>query len=437
MVPVLVRSRCVRFFPSLKGLALAGRGFGALIVGVGLVGAGALAEETAVSEFGKDIQLAPFKVQGKPLSISIHARTKADRHYAERFADEVVEVAYETLGDSTGRGLVIVGAKGEPHPYYVYRKFLELARARKISPTMVKSAHELDGKLTQWKLDTRMDEKSRAGMDLDFDTVVKALPMPLEGAASTLYQLAWSEGFDDARMEQRLMTLTRDDLARDDLKRYDWVFYLPPSDVTAAALKEIVNKGMAKEKMGLFKRAAIRSALVIFSPAVKKGVEGMRKGVLFMTVLRAQGTYGKEDIDALTRVYVQELMPDFKPGSGDEKRRALAAIERQKIANAEYAKDPFVKPERLATYDPAAYAPFLGEYTAEPPKVTHWFKREGDGFQWSYKERRPRPFYPAGDRLLVSEDGRMTIQFLVDDTGTVTGVEERRARHRQTIPRKL
>ena len=34
----------------------------------------------------------------------------------------------------------------------------------------------------------------------------------------------------------------------------------------------------------------------------------------------------EEDINALTGAYVQELMPDLKPGSGDEKRRALAAI---------------------------------------------------------------------------------------------------------------
>ena len=52
-------------------------------------------------------------VQGKSLAIDIHARTKSDRRYAEKFADEVVEVAYETLeGDSTGKGLVIVGREG-------------------------------------------------------------------------------------------------------------------------------------------------------------------------------------------------------------------------------------------------------------------------------------------------------------------------------------
>ena len=436
MVPVLARSRVVRLFPYLKGLALAGRGFGALLVGLGLAGAAALAEEPAASEFGKAIELAPFQVNGKPLAVSILARTKADRRYAEKFADEVVEVAYETLDGSVGQGLVIVGADGEPHPIFLMRRFLELAQAGQLDPSLMQSAGDLDAVLKKWRMKMQFNENEADGLNLDFETILKALPLPLEGVAAKLYQIAWAEGFDPVRMEQKLKTLTKADLTSSELSRYDWVFYLPPSEATKAAMKEMINKGLAKSKMGLFKRAAVRSALFVFGPAVRKAVEGMRKGMLFMTVMRAKSPYSEEDVNALTNSYVQELMPDFKPGSGDEKRRALAAIEKQKIANAEYAKDPFVKPERLATYDPAAYAPFLGEYTAEPPKVTHWFKREGDGYQWKYKERRPRPFYPAGDHLLVSEDGRMTIRFQVDENGAVTGVEERWARRRQTIPRK-
>ncbi len=162
----------------------------------------------------------------------------------------------------------------------------------------------------------------------------------------------------------------------------------------------------------------------------------MRKGMLFKTILDAESPYNEGDIEALTKAYVREMKPDLKPGNGDRRARALAAIEKQKIANADYAKDPFVKPERLATFDPVAYAAFEGEYTLEPPKVTHRFKREGDVFQWNYKDHQPMIFFPAGDRLLVKEDGSMTIRFLVDDAGTVTGVEERWVRRRQTVPRK-
>lgn len=341
---------------------------------------------------------------------------------------------YETLDDSTGRGLVIVGADGDPHPVVVMRKFLALARAGQLDESITSSATELDATLAKWE--ARMEGHSGDGMDLDFDVIVNALPIPLEGIAASLYQLAWAESFADARIEAKLKTLTLADLTRNDLKRYDWVFYLPPHGATKAALKEMINKGMAKSKMGMFKRAAIRSALVVFSPVVRKGIEGMRKGMLFMTVMRAESPYSEEDINALTNVYIQELMPDLKPGSGDEKGRALAAIEKQKVANAEYAKDPFVKPDRVASGDSTMYQPFEGEYTLEPPLVTHRFKREGEAFLWIYKDRPPMVFYPAGDRLFVTEDGSMTIRFLVDDVGAVTGVEERWVRRRQTVPRK-
>jgi len=399
--------------------------------------AGALfAAEPTESDFGKDVQLAPFVVNGKSLSISIHARTKADRRYAEKFAEEVVEVAYETLGHSTGKGLVIMGAEGEPHPILLIRKFLEMSRAGRLHPSLAGPGEELDGLLKKLKGKIKIDNAAGEEAGITFDTVLPALPLPLEGAASKLYQLAWTEGFNDARVEQKLKSLTRADLGRNELSRYDWVFYVPPQSVMSAVFKDMLNKAMKAEKMGLVKRAAIRSAVFVFNPAVKKGFDAMRKGILFMTILRAEGSFNEGDIDALVGVYVRELMPDLKPGSGGEHRRAVAAIEKQKIANAEYARDPFVKPARLASCDPAAYRPFEGEYTAKAPETTHRFKREGDSFQWIYKNGKPRIFYPAGDGLLVSDDGSMTIRFLVDATGAVTGAEERWVRRRQTIARK-
>ena len=414
------------------------RWLGAAAAGLVLVGAGITAEPAgqAGGEFGKDIQLAPFVVKGKPLTVSIHARTKGDRRYAEKFADEVIEIAYETLEDSTGKGLIIVGAKGEPHPILIFRKFVALAQAGQLDPSLAEAAAELDDRMQKLNAKFKMDDETNNKTGINFDTFLPALPLPLEGVASRLYQLTWAEGFDPTRVEKMMKSLTRADLVRDDLSRYDWVFYLPPHSATSGVMKEILDKGMKAEKMGLFKRAAIRSAVFAFSPLIKKAVEGMRKGMLFSAILRAGSKWDEGDIDALTQAYTKELMPDLKPGSGDEKRRALAAIEKQKIANAEYAKDPFVKPERLAAFDPAAYAACEGEFTDKPPETTHWFKREGDAFQWNYRDHKPRVFYPAGDRLLVNDDGSMTIRFLVDDEGTVTGVEERWVRRRKTVTRK-
>lgn len=394
------------------------------------------AAEPEAGDFGKDIQLAPFVVKGSPLSISIHARTKSDRRYGEKFAEEVVEVAYETLEGSTGKGLVIVGAEGEPHPILIIRKFLEMSRAGQLDPSLTESTGDVDAVLKAVRAKMKMDKNPDLPAGMTFDTFLRAIPLPLEGVTSKLYQLAWAEGFDDARIDEKLKSLTRAELTSDKLSRYDWVFYLPPQGATSEVFKDVLNKTMKAQKMGVFKRAAVRTAVFTFSPVVRKAFEAMRKGMLYMTILRAKSGYNESDIDALVGAYVRELMPDLKPGSNNEHGRVLAAVEKQKLANAEYAKDPFVKPERLATSDPAAYAPFEGEYTSKPPETTHRFKREGDSYQWIYKNGKPRVYYPAGDRLLVREDGSATIEFLVDASGAVTGVEERWVRYRKTIPRK-
>lgn len=261
-----------------------------------------------------------------------------------------------------------------------------------------------------------------------------ALPLPLEGVASKLYQLAWAEGFDANRVEQKLRSLTPAELEADQLSRFDWVFYLPPRNAFRAVMKTIVPAMLKKEKVGVFKRAAIRSAMVVFAPAIRKGVEGARKGMLFMTVFRARSHYSEDDIMELTRVYVRVLMPDFKFNDSTTHERAIAAIEAQKLANVEYAKDPFVSPPRLAVFDPESFAKFEGDY-AEQRETTHRFARSGDRFTWQYRDQAPRPFCPAGERLFVSEDGKMTTEFLIDDAGAVTGVEERWRRRRKKIIR--
>src|SRR5947209_794529 len=74
--------------------------------------------------FMPSVELAPFKVNGRQLAISIHARTRGDRSYAEGFAEEVVKVVCESVVSDTGKGLVIIGKKGEPHPVVVLRQFL-------------------------------------------------------------------------------------------------------------------------------------------------------------------------------------------------------------------------------------------------------------------------------------------------------------------------
>lgn len=220
----------------------------------------------------------------------------------------------------------------------------------------------------------------------------------------------------------------------DKLARFDWVFYLPPKEAAGEVIDSLLPEMLKKQKMGFFKRATVRSSLVVFAPAVRKAIESARKSMLFMTVLHARGGHSEDDVRALTRAYVRVLMPDFKFNDFSTQERAITAVQDQLAANAEYAKNPYVSPSRLTTFDLAAYVPFAGEY-GPPDGPARRFASTAAGFTWQYREAKPRPMFPAGERLLVSEDGRMTLRFQVDDAGAVTGVEERWHRGGRTLPR--
>jgi len=388
--------------------------------------------------FNEAIAMAPFVVEGEDLSIAVHARTQGDRRYAEKFADEVVRVAYETLEDSTGRGLIIIGDQGEPHPLYVYRKFIAMAGAGQLDPAVAELADGLTAWLKEWAETMDMDE-AEADSSISFDQVVNALPLPLHGPGSKLYQWAWLEHFDVEQVELKFHALRLADFENDQLARYDWVFYLPPKSAFDQVLRDILPTALKESDLGFFQRTMVRGAVVAFKPVIRKAVEGMRKGMLLLTVLDARSDWSQDDIKAITGAYMETLMPDmkFNDGRNATHARAMEAIERQKERNAAYAADPFVSPKRLTTFDAAAYATLAGDFQDRDAKeVTHRFRATPDGgFTWQYRDRDPGPFFPAGERLLVNERGTMTIEFLADDTGNVTGVEERWHRRRKTVPR--
>jgi hypothetical protein len=380
--------------------------------------------------------MTPFVVQGDDLTVTILARSNRDRRYGEKFSDDVIKVAYDTMGDSTGKGLIIVAKPGEPHPIHIFRKFQAMAAAGQLHPEVAQHADDLDASLRALTDDMSLEDEDDIG--ITFDMLINALPLPLDGVGAKVYQLAWKDRFDLDAVERLLAGLTPADLeGRSKLSRYDWVYYLPPRNAFDKVLKEVLPLVMKEEKMGLFKRAAARSAIFVFKPVIRKAVEGMRMGMLYMTVLQAQSDYSDEDIKALTGAYVQVLMPDFKFNGRTENKRALEAIEEQKRKNLEYAKDPFVSPERLADFDPQAYVRFVGDYIDEgEKKVSHRFRMEDRDFTWTYKDHDPMPFYPAGENLFVIEDGKMTIEFLEDENGNITGVEERWHRRRKTVPKE-
>jgi len=407
-----------------------------------------VAASSPSADFGKDVKLAPFVVRGEKLSLSIHARTNSDRRYATEFAEEVIRVAFETMEPkSTGAGLVIVGRDGEPHPIVMMRKFMAMAEAGQLQPGVAELARTIDAKLNAWKVALNLDENSRdparEGPTIAFDQIMPALPVPLEGVAAKLYQLAWDEQFDEAKLAARMRTLTVADLESSMFAKYDWVFYLPPRKAFDPVLNQLVTAVMEHEKMGLGKRMLVRSAMVVFKPAIRKAVEGFRKGMLFMTVLDARSGWSQDDVKALTGAYVQALMPDFKFNDSEEQthERIMAAIGKQKTQNAEYAKDPFVSPPRLATYDATAYAGFVGDYGTwekgkkdKQAKPSRALVHQNEGWLWRYRSGKATTLYPAGERLFVSFDGKLTVEIKVDAHGVITGAEERRARSRQTFP---
>jgi hypothetical protein len=287
------------------------------------------------------VELAPFKVNGQQLAISIYARSKRDRRYAEGFAEEVVKVVYESVTESTGKGLVIIGRKGEPHPVFVFRKFLALADAGQLDPAVAARGPELASMLDHWKHTVGDGKAANAedtgDVDLDFDRIITALPLPLEGIGAKLYQLAWAEGFDDAKVEARLRALHPADLEGTLFAHFDWVFYLPPLGAFESVLDDIIADALKKEQMGFLARTAVKGALLIVKPIIRRAIEGMRRGVMFSTVVQARTAFSKEEVSDLLDAYIEVSLPDHKKEPGSEHDRTVKAVrERISAINARH-----------------------------------------------------------------------------------------------------
>ena len=314
-----------------------------LLLGLGsFVITDAAAEQTSEqrdlsSDFQAFVELAPFEVVDQHLTISVFARSKADRRYAEGFAEEVVDITYATLGKSTGYGLVIVGDKIEPHPMFVYQIFLRMAREKRIRTELVPAADELEGMIQEWEDKVQFDERDGGGehgIDIEFETLVPALPLPLEGVASKLYQIAWVEAFDEHRVEQRLEALTLEELESDELSFYDWVFFLPHRGAFSKVLGDVIPIYMKQKKVNIFQAAAVRVAVFTFKPLIKGAFERIRKGMLHMTLLRAVSDYSESDIESLLEAYVKALRFDGKARGQSEREFVIEKIEEQKVENA-------------------------------------------------------------------------------------------------------
>jgi hypothetical protein len=302
---------------------------------------------SAADDFAPFVQLAPFVVNGQTLAISVHARSNRDRRYAEEFAEEVVKVVHESVTVKTGKGLVIIGRKGEPHPIHVFRKFLAMAEAGQLDPAVAARAPELSAMLDFWRL--AVDHEGEASVDggdtggdheakeyLDFDKIVTALPLPLEGVGAKLYRLAWSEKFDDAKVEAQLRALRADDLESPDLfAHFDWVFYLPPRGAFDRVLDDIIDAALEEEEIGFMSRMLVKGVLVAVKPKIRRAIEALRQGLMFRTVVDARTDYDKETLTALTEAYIEALMPDEKPAKGTDHERVVQAVRAEMQSMAE------------------------------------------------------------------------------------------------------
>lgn len=320
-------------------------GFFSLIL-LGVLATAALAKDPAPpagtpakDEFSRMVKLAPFVVRGQQLSVSIHARTSRDRNYAQEFSEEVLKVIYESgVSDSTGKGLVIIGAKGEPHPIRFFRQFLALAEAGKLDPAVAARGQELHASIEHWQIRSEHGRSGKGGLkiekdkggegevDLEFEQIVTALPLPLEGIGAQLYQLAWFEKFDDAKVEAKLRALRAADLERDLFAHYDWVFYLPARGVFEKVIDDIIAQALKDEELGFFARTAVKGVMLVVKPKIRKAIEGARRGLLFDCVVRARTKFDEDDISAFTGAYIEQHVPGEHDNDGSEHERAVRAV---------------------------------------------------------------------------------------------------------------
>jgi len=237
---------------------------------------------------------------------------------------------------------VIVGREGEPHPVEIMRKFLALAEGGQMGPELAAKATEVSALMKELKATLHLDEasvkaeqpapapkvadgakapKQEVHFKLTFDQLMPALPLPLEGVMGKLYQLSWAEGFDPERVDQKLRASPWP-ICRAARSPATTGFSTCRRNAYEPVQDAIVKEGVKQNNIGFFKRAALKTALVVFKPAVKKGVEAMRRGMLYMAVLRAESGFSRADINDLTGAYVKVLMPILNSPGSERDRRA-------------------------------------------------------------------------------------------------------------------
>lgn len=321
------------------------------VITLSLPGGASAGTASGAEDFGALVKLSPFVVNGRQLSIAIHARSGGDRRYAERFAEEVVAVVCEAVTPETGRGLVIIGRKDEPHPVHVFRLFQAMAQTGQLDAAVAARAPELAAALDRWESTITQDEAADSpDDDLEFEQIITALPLALEGLGAQLYQLAWAEGFDQAKVDARMRTLRSADLSADLFTAYDWVFYLPPRKAFDQVLDGLVADALKEEDAGFFARMAVKGVMLAVKPRIRQAIEAMRQGLLLATVVQARTQWDQAAVDELTDAYIDALLPD-EDGKleGSTHEHAVEAV-RDRLRELEKAT-AFAQSDRISMTD--------------------------------------------------------------------------------------
>jgi len=111
-----------------------------------------------------------------------------------------------------------------------------------------------------------------------------------------------------------------------DFEEYDWVIYLPPKNAIHRAIKDVLPHVMKKEKMGFFKRSLVKGAVFTFKPLIRDTMEGVRKSLLYKSILGATSDLGEEDKEKLKGAYLGALMPQGRVIPRDKDRKSVLAV---------------------------------------------------------------------------------------------------------------
>jgi hypothetical protein len=186
-----------------------------------------------------------------------------------------------------------------------------MEQAGQLDAAVAARAPELAAALDRWEATITQDEAEDSPEDdLEFEQIITALPLALEGLGAQLYQLAWAERFDQAKVDARLCALRTPDLSADLFTPYDWVFYLPPRKAFDRVLDTLVVDALKEEDAGFFARMAVKGVMVAVKPRIRQAIEAMRQGLLLATVVQARTHLDQTAVDELTDAYIDALLPD-------------------------------------------------------------------------------------------------------------------------------